>query len=256
MFIDLMMTYTDVIYTIYQYSSLTPHFSFSLLCLPSLSLSVIHLGDRDVPNALVFIDKYVNVEPRNMQPPSHTHETCNLQELHSKSKSARNLHNTNTYTGLYMPPPTSFLPSRYTQVSRILHPICRAIDGIDDLMADPGLRDFVTSTFGSADACKKVQKTERRGDIESERDAERERERESVCVCALVFSVVRIVTPHQHSPQTLPTNTHAHTRTRTVLRKSILADFFTHGFDGSGSDGGSCIDGRLTSAYVEESLSY
>ncbi len=95
--------------------------------------STIHLGDHNVPNALMFIDKY-------------------------------------------------------TQVSRILSPIVQTIDFISCMEYDPNTAQYIQS-MGGAD----------------------------------------------------------------VLKQTILADFFKHGFDGSGADNffdaGSCIDGRLTSAW-------
>jgi hypothetical protein len=97
--------------------------------------SVVHLGDHNVPNALMFIDKY-------------------------------------------------------TQVPRILGPAALVVDSVDGLTAsDPGLKNYVETSFGSVENCK----------------------------------------------------------------KAILCDFFRHAFDGSGADNffdaGSCIDGRLTSAW-------
>jgi hypothetical protein len=96
--------------------------------------SVVHMGDHNVPNALMFIDKY-------------------------------------------------------TQVPRILVPIVRALDSIDDLMVKYNAKQYIESTWGDAIKCK----------------------------------------------------------------KAVLVDFFRHGFDGSGADNfidaGSCIDGRLTSAW-------
>ena len=97
--------------------------------------SAVHLGDNDVPNALVWIDKY-------------------------------------------------------TRIPHILGPILAVLDGLEPLVASaPGVAQYVEGLFGSADAA----------------------------------------------------------------RRAILADFFKHGFDGSGADNfydaGSCIDGRLTSAW-------
>ena len=94
-----------------------------------VGLTVVHLGDRDVPNALTFIDKY-------------------------------------------------------TQVPRILAPIISCVQRLPEL-------DRATNTA----------------------------------------SYLRALGGAHHNKMT------------------ILADFFKHGFDGSGDDGGSCIDGRLTSAW-------
>lgn len=94
-----------------------------------VGLSVIHLGDVDVPNALVFIDKY-------------------------------------------------------SQIPRILGPVVKALDFIDDAEHDKELNIFLTHYGGAIN-----------------------------------------------------------------VKRMILCDFFKHAFDGSGDDGGSCIDGRLTSAW-------
>ncbi|OBZ70214.1 hypothetical protein A0H81_09736 [Grifola frondosa] len=96
--------------------------------------SVIHMGDHNVPNALMFIDKY-------------------------------------------------------SQVYRILLPICNTLSQIPKLTENHALRSYIDNEYGGVDG----------------------------------------------------------------LSREILSDFFRHGFDGSGAgnyfDAGSCIDGRLTSAW-------
>ena len=99
-------------------------------------ITVIHMGDRDVPNPLVFIDKY-------------------------------------------------------TIIPQMLGPVVSCIEKLEEIFdstrteAYPGLRNLLKAKYGD--------------------------------------------------PQ--------------KLRTIILRDFYRHAFDGSGDDGGSCIDGRLTSAW-------
>lgn len=101
-----------------------------------VGIKVVHLGDRDVPNALVFIDKY-------------------------------------------------------TIIPKMLTPIVQTIERLFDVFnpeipeAHPGVRNLLQAQYGSCE----------------------------------------------------------------TLVQKILCDFFKHAFDGSGDDGGSCIDGRLTSAW-------
>lgn len=95
-----------------------------------VGLSVVHLGDRDVPNALMFIDKY-------------------------------------------------------TQIPRILSVLNSCIASLPALNQVPALEKYIVEEWGGLEG----------------------------------------------------------------LRYQILSDYFKHGFDGSGDDGGSCIDGRLTSTW-------
>ncbi|CCW69267.1 unnamed protein product [Phytomonas sp. Hart1] len=110
-----------------------------------VGIKVIHLGDHDVPNPLVFIDKYT-VIPHIVQPIVHV-----LHEL----RRAFGVEN------------------------------CEDEESAGETITYPGLKEFLESKYGNY---KK-------------------------------------------------------------LKMMILSDFFKHAFDGSGDDGGSCIDGRLTSAW-------
>ncbi|KAJ7246544.1 hypothetical protein B0H12DRAFT_1126079 [Mycena haematopus] len=94
-----------------------------------------------------------------------------------------------THMGDHNVPNSLLFIDKYTQIYRILLPICNTLSQIQSLAAKPAIKSYIDDEFGSPDN----------------------------------------------------------------LRREILGDFFRHGFDGSGADNffdaGSCIDGRLTSAW-------
>lgn len=127
-----------------------------------IGIKVIHLGDRDVPNPLVFIDKYTQI-PGLVHPVVQTLKQ--LKVLYGVQTSS---HTKAEYS-------LSNFPKESTSSS----------DSPSPVISYPGVSNLLRSKCGSYEQ----------------------------------------------------------------LHLLILGDFFRHGFDGSGSDGGSCIDGRLTSAW-------
>jgi len=119
-----------------------------------VGLSVVHLGDRDVPNALFFIDKY-------------------------------------------------------TQVPRILAPLARTMQALPTIARTPQMRALVLAYLSDDDENEKADSTPATAHVDE---------------------------------GTLDKAVH-------LARVRILRSFFRMGFNGDGSDGGSCIDGRLTSAW-------
>ena len=90
---------------------------------------------------------------------------------------------------IFIPVPPATQTDKYSQIYRILLPICNTLSELPTLYKSPALRAYIDAEYGSLDA----------------------------------------------------------------LYLDILGDFFRHAFDGSGADNfydaGSCIDGRLTSAW-------
>lgn len=143
------------------------------------------------------------------------------------------------------------------QVPRILNPVVLVVDALPDLCKDTQVRAYVDSAFGSEEQCRQAQLLYH-----------------LLCVCVCVTA--QAVSLLMHSQRTGGSDTTNASRQHCSLpllypislsqlhclggtpssccrRKSILADFFKHAFDGGGADNffdaGSCIDGRLTSAW-------
>ncbi|OMH83159.1 UPF0652 protein [Zancudomyces culisetae] len=181
--------------------------------------SVIHLGDRNVPNAFMFIDKY-------------------------------------------------------SQISSILNPIVRCIEYIDTISKSTKPSGKKSTNPSRANSGSDEQSDENSNSPENDSlDSTQIKKSSSRLRLSNVFSSKITMNPFdllssytnysmgkKRPSKTTQINLNAIRAYidyafggPTMLKKLILADFFRSAFDGSGADNffeaGSCIDGRLTSAW-------
>ncbi|OMJ21938.1 UPF0652 protein, partial [Smittium culicis] len=202
--------------------------------------SVIHLGDHNVPNALMFIDKYnqvamilnpiakcveyineINTSTKSFLDQKTQEEAIIDEQANSSGETTESMSIDDASSGSQQPSSKSKLSSVFS-MKIPLNPFEMLMPSFNDNTSDKsrgkGKRSF---RFGMRSGSSSSINSENNG---SEVDK----------------SAIRAYIDYTFGG---PVN----------LRKMILADFFRSAFDGSGADNffdaGSCIDGRLTSAW-------
>jgi hypothetical protein len=189
-----------------------------------VGIKVVHMGDQDVPNPLVFIDKYTII-PRLLAPIVQTVEQIELE------------------FGLAAPRPTAAAAVGVAAMG-------------DDDGAGSGDGDAPTTTKAAAGdaAVTAAPMSDAKPDAATQPVARDSAAQDAPTAAATTAAASATAAAAAAGPRAekypgfreLLLTGFPDARTLVV---SILRDFFRHGFDGSGDDGGSCIDGRLTSAW-------
>ncbi|PVU99445.1 hypothetical protein BB560_005497, partial [Smittium megazygosporum] len=205
--------------------------------------SVIHLGDKNVPNAFMFIDKYNQIATL-LNPIVRCIEYINEINASTQSSSSaisesiRNSKELSDTDSLDIEKSPPDLPSHFSSANNQ----STALNS----------KDSVQTTSGSATPKSRFQSVfsgkfsiNPFDLLSNERSKRRNRNNSGDNDSGNKFgnidrSAIRAYIDYAFGSPV-------------ALRKLILADFFKHGFDGSGADNffdaGSCIDGRLTSAW-------